>query len=95
MLAHLGTAEVRSPVPGEVRALDATDGATVKAGDAIAELSADQNHVWEALRALYLVGGPGELEDVERFTRPVPGMPEKVTRQARLTVEGIQARTAH
>ena len=62
MLAHLGTAEVRSPVPGEVRALDVSEGAVVKAGDAVAELAADQNHVFEALRALYIVGtagGPG------------------------------------
>src|SRR5260370_22925303 len=74
MLAHLGEAEVRSPVPGEVRALDAADGATVKAGDAIVDLAADQNHVWEALRALYLAGGPGELEALVRFQRPVAGI---------------------
>ena len=95
LLAHVGTTELRSAVPGEVRALDVAEGATVKAGDAIADLAADQNHVWEALRALYLVGGPGELEDVERFTRPVAGMPERVTQQARLTVQGIQAHAAH
>jgi biotin carboxyl carrier protein len=95
MLAHLGGAEVRSPVPGEVRALDAAERTIVKPGDAIAELAADQNHVWEALRALYLVGGPGELEDVERFTRPMAGMSEKVAQQARLTMEGIQSHAAH
>jgi hypothetical protein len=95
MLAHVGESEVRSPVPGEVRALDAAEGAEVKAGDAIADLAADQNHVWEALRALYLVGSPADLEDVERFTRPVQGMPETVARQARLTVQGIQSRAAH
>jgi hypothetical protein len=48
--------------------------------------------VWEALRALYIVGGAAELEDVERFTRPVPGMPETVVRQALLTKQGIQSR---
>jgi biotin carboxyl carrier protein len=95
MLAHIADTEVRSPVPGAVRALDVQEGAEVKAGDPIADLAADQNHVWEALRALYLVGSPTELEDVERFTRPVPGMPETVVRQARLTVQGIQSRIAH
>uniref|UniRef100_Q01VB4 Biotin/lipoyl attachment domain-containing protein n=1 Tax=Solibacter usitatus (strain Ellin6076) TaxID=234267 RepID=Q01VB4_SOLUE len=95
LLAHIGATEVRSPVPGEVRAVDVAEGATVKAGDAIAELAADQNHVWEALRALYLVGGPGDLEDVERFTRPMPGMSEKVVQQARLTMQGIQSHAAH
>ena len=38
-------------------------------GDPLADLSADQNHVWEALRALYLVGQPSDLEDVERYVR--------------------------
>jgi biotin carboxyl carrier protein len=94
LLAHLGIAELRSPVPGEVRALDVAEGAAVRAGDPVAELAADQNHVWEALRALYLVGGPGDAEDVERFTRPVPGMPETVVRQARLTLQAIQSRAA-
>ena len=95
MLAHIADTEVRSPVPGEVRALEVKDGAEVKAGDPIADLSADQNHVWEALRALYLVGSPAELEDVERFTRPIPNISEKVVRQAQLTIQGIQARAAH
>ena len=92
LLARIGESEVRSPVPGEVRALNVAEGATVKAGDGIADLAADGNHVKEALRALYIVGGAAELDDVERFTRPVPGMPEIVVRQARLTIQGIQSR---
>ena len=95
LLAHIGDTEVRSPVPGEVRALDVAEGAAVKAGDGIADLAPDKNHVWEALRALYIVGGTAELEDVERFTRPVPGMPATVVRQAQLTRQGIQSRIAH
>jgi biotin carboxyl carrier protein len=94
MIAHIGEQEVRSPVPGEVRSLDARDGATVKAGEALAELSADKNHVFEALRALVLVGQREDLEDVQRFTRPVNGMPEVVFRQAQLTVQAIEGRKA-
>ena len=62
------------------------------AGDPLVDLSADKNHVWEALRALYLVGQADDLEDVERYTRPVAGMPETVVRQAALTAEAIQSR---
>jgi multidrug efflux pump subunit AcrA (membrane-fusion protein) len=94
MLAHLGAAELRSPVPGEVRSLDAPEGATVKSGDSIAELAPDQNHVFEALRALYLIGTSADLESVEHFTRPIPGMSEAVVRQARLTLQAIQSRAA-
>ena len=94
MIAHIGEAEVRSPVPGEVRSLDARDGSTVQTGQPLAELSADKNHVFEALRALVLVGQKEDLEDVQRYTRPVNGMPEVVFRQAQLTVQAIEGRKA-
>jgi len=92
LLARVGETEVRSPAPGEVRSLEHKDGDAVAPGDALAELSADKNHVWEALRALYVVGQTQDLEDVRRFTRPVPGLPESVARQAALTAQAIEAR---
>jgi hypothetical protein len=94
MVGHIGDVEVRSPVPGEVRSLDRQDGDTVKQGDPLADLSADVNQpsVWEALRALYLVGQPPDLEYIQRFTSAVPGIPERVARQAAATVEAIQGR---
>ena len=92
LIGHIGENEVRSPVPGEVRALDKQEGEVVKPGDPLADLSADPNHVWEALRALVLVGQSEDLEAVERFTRPVPGMPDTVARQAAETVEAIRGR---
>jgi biotin carboxyl carrier protein len=92
MVAHVGNAEVRSGVPGEVRNLDQHEGAAVRAGDPLVDLGADKNHVWEALRALYLVGQPADLDAVERFTRPIPGMPDAVARQAAETADAIRAR---
>ena len=92
MIAHIGEREMRSPVPGEVRSLDKSEGGTVQAGDPLVELSADKNHVWEALRALVLVGRKEDLEDVQRYTRPVQDMPEVVVRQAQLTVQAIEGR---
>lgn len=93
LIAHIGEAEVRTPVPGEVRRLDAGNGSAVRAGDPLAELSADHKNVWEALRALYLIGGPEDLEDVQRYMRPIPGMPQNIQQQASLTAEAIQARS--
>ena len=92
MVARIGETEVRAPVPGEVRALDRQEGTQVRAGDPLVELSPDKNHVWEALRALYLVGNSADLEAVERYTRPIAGMPEIVARQAENTRQAIQAR---
>ena len=92
MIAHVGDREVRSPVPGEVRALDKKDGMTVQVGDALVDLGADKNHVWEALRALVLVGTKEDLEEVQRYTRPVSDMPEVVLRQAQETIKAIETR---
>ncbi len=92
LVARIGEVEVRSAVPGEVRELDQKEGAQVRQGDTLADLSADKNHVWEALRALYLVGRRPDLEPVERYTHPIPGMPDTIRQQAALTVQAIQTR---
>jgi biotin carboxyl carrier protein len=92
MIAHIGGVEVRCPVPGEVRSLEKNEGASVQPGDALADLSPDQHHVWEALRALVLVGTKDDLEDVQRFTRPMSNMPQAVLRQAQETVKAIESR---
>jgi biotin carboxyl carrier protein len=94
LVAHIGEAEVRAPVPGEVRSLERNGGAAVKAGDPLADLGADENHIWEALRGLYLVGQASDLEAVERYTYRSPGLSEKIRSQAVLTRQAIQARAA-
>ena len=92
LIAHIGDTEVRTPVPGEVRSLEQKEGAGVHPGDPLADLSADKDHVWEALRGLYLVGEPADLEDVQRYTRPIPGWPDTIRGQADLTAQAIQTR---
>jgi biotin carboxyl carrier protein len=97
LLARIGAAEVRATVPGELRALTRTDGAGVRPGDALAEISPDQSeggHAWEALRALYLVGQPSDLEDCERFTGAKQGIPRRLSDQAAETVQAIRTRAA-
>jgi len=92
LVARVGETEVRSQLPGEVRALRVPDGSQVKQGADLADISADKEHVWEALRALYTIGGSEEVEDVQRYIRGAPGMPEKVQQQASLTLQAIQSR---
>jgi hypothetical protein len=92
LVARVGGTEVRSPLPGEVRELDRAGSATVAAGDPLVEISADKEHAWEALRALWRIGEKEDLEDIQRYARGLPGMPEKVQEQAVLTVRAIQAR---
>ena len=92
ILGSVGRAEIRAPVPGAISRLYLGEGMAAGQGTALAELSPDPDHVWESLRALYLVGRSADLEDVMRFTRPVPGMPDRVRKQAELTVPAIRAR---
>lgn len=87
--------ELRSPVPGEVRKRLVEDGATAYAGQDVFILGPDSSHAFEALRALYLMGTPADLEDVNRFLRPSADLPSNVVEQARLTAEGIRERAGN
>jgi biotin carboxyl carrier protein len=93
LVAHVGASEIRSPLPGEVRSLSRPEGAVVAPGDPLAELSADKDHAWEALRALWLVGTNDDAGPIERYTHSVPTPPEKVQEQALLTLQAIRARS--
>jgi hypothetical protein len=56
-------------------------------------LSPSTEQVWEALRALFLVGQSEDIPYVERYTRPIATMPDSVLKQAASTLEAIRART--
>ena len=84
--------DVLSPVGGTISRLLTQDGATVAAGDAVAVIDPDEGQVVESLRALYLVGQPQDLGDVERFARGAPNMSEQVRRQAEATARAIRER---
>ncbi|MBZ5514442.1 MAG: hypothetical protein LAN62_06300 [Acidobacteriia bacterium] len=88
--------DVVSPVAGEFGRRTVADGGTVAAGAVVAETSPDEGQVWEALRALYLVGTQEDLADVERFAAMpltgAPAMPARVREQAALTAESIRRR---
>ena len=85
--------EVRSPLAGRLEKWVAKDGAQVETGQKIATILPGWEQVWEALRALYLVGKPADLTDVERFARGVAGEPRGVQQQAALAAQAIQLRT--
>lgn len=92
LLARIGDAALRSPVPGEVRVLLRPEGAWVLAGEPLLEISPDKSHVWEALRGLCVVGDAHDAAAVEPWARGVSGMPERLRQQAALTLAEIQRR---
>jgi len=86
--------DVRSPLTGHLEQQVAKEGAQAEAGAPIAVLSPGEQQVWEALRALYLVGQPDDLADVDRYANGVAGMPERVRQQATLTAQAIRQHLA-
>jgi HEAT repeat protein len=89
-VGHANSVDVLSPMAGKVVRLAAKEGGQVGAGEAIAVIEPGEAQVFEALRALVLVGQPETLADVERFAAGVPGMSERVRHQALLTAQAIR-----
>ena len=88
-----GTAvDVRSPFPGKLLRMDEPEGAAVVAGQQIATLAPADDHLWEALRALLLIGRSEDLPTVERFTHHAD-LPETIREQAALTAAAIRQRS--
>jgi hypothetical protein len=87
--------ELRSPVPGTVERWPAADGSSIQRGEAAVLVAPSPEMVWEALRALVLIGLPEDLPEVDRFARPVEGMPEMIARQAELAARAIRSRSGN
>jgi len=86
------TIEVRSPISGRMRQLSASTGQTVVPGTEIATIDPGTEQVWEALRALYLVGQPEDIAAVIPYEREVPDIPDHVRQQAVSTEQAIRGR---
>jgi len=84
--------EVRAPLPGTIQQWLVADGARVQGGDLVALLSPAEEQVWEALRALYLIGTAEDLTDVELYASGAEEMSDRVRQQAALTAEAIRRR---
>jgi biotin carboxyl carrier protein len=86
------TVEVRSPIAGRVRSFGVAQGAQAQAGTELAVMDPAPEQVWEALRALYLVGQKGDLPAVTAYQKSLPNMPDRVREQAVLTEKAILER---
>ena len=86
------TTEVRSPITGRLRELSVQPGKVVAAGDEIATLDPGTEQVWEALRALFLVGQPADIPAIRPYQRELPEIPEHVRKQAAETEQAIRQR---
>ncbi|HWY22818.1 MAG TPA: hypothetical protein VNX26_16440 [Candidatus Acidoferrum sp.] len=88
---HEQIAEIRSPIPGRIRSV-AGAGANLAAGAEVAVIDPANDQVWEALRALYLIGQPGDIPAIGPYERDLPDISNDVRRQAMETDTAIRAR---
>ncbi len=86
--------DVVSPVGGLIQMTYAPEGGFVASGGEVAVISPDEGQVVETLRALYLVGQPEDLPEVDRFASGAPGMSDRVRAQAQETARAIRERQA-
>ena len=91
--------EIRSRLPGTLKTKLVDEDAPVREGTPLLLVSPSRDHVWEALRALYLVGEPDDVALIRTYEHRMPGMPsmpnmneaevEEIRHQARQTREAI------
>jgi biotin carboxyl carrier protein len=84
--------ELRSPVAGRIRNVFVQTGQTVSAGTEIASVDPATDQVWEALRALYLIGELEDLPSITPYERELAEIPDHIRQQAVLTEKVIRER---
>ncbi|HKN34312.1 MAG TPA: HlyD family efflux transporter periplasmic adaptor subunit [Terriglobales bacterium] len=84
--------ELRSPIGGRIRSLSVKTGENLTAGAEVATIDPDTEQVWEALRALYLIGQLEDLPAIQPYERSLPDIPERVKQQAVLAEKAIRER---
>jgi hypothetical protein len=83
--------ELRSPLPGRINKILKPNGSQVSKGEEVLTLNSDENSVWEALRALSLVGTKEDLPIVETYATSTD-VSTRVKEQASLTINAINHR---
>jgi hypothetical protein len=84
--------EIRSPIPGRIRSVAQT-GANLSQGSEVAVIDPATEQVWEALRALYLIGQPEDISSIQPYERDLPDVSNDVRQQAEQTEKAIRARS--
>ncbi len=83
--------EIRSPIPGRIRSV-AQAGANLGQGSELAVIDPATEQVWEALRALYLIGQPEDIASIQPYERDLPDVSNDVRQQAEQTEKAIRTR---
>lgn len=86
--------EMRSSEAGRIEAIAVADNSKVTAGAELMTLSPESEQVRSALVALYIIGQTDDISAIQRYTRPIQGLPDSVAKQALATIDAIRERAA-
>jgi hypothetical protein len=86
--------EMRSPIGGRIRTFEAPTGTNAVAGTLVATVQPAEDQIWEALRALYLIGQVQDLPAIRPYQRELPEISDRVRSQAINTEQAIQERAS-
>ena len=81
--------EIRSPLQGRINKILKPNGAQVSSGDEVMNLNSDEASVFQALRALAIIGKKEDLPQIQSYTSSAS---DRVKEQAQLTIKAIEQR---
>lgn len=81
--------EIRSPLPSRINKILKPNGSEVNRDDEVLNLNSDEDSIWEALRALSLVGIAEDLQLVQSYADSTDSS-RRIREQAGLTAQAIQ-----
>jgi hypothetical protein len=84
--------ELRSPLPGRVNKIFKPNGSQITRDDDLMSLNSDEGSVWEALRALALVGTKDDLPLIDAYASSTDAS-ARVKEQASLTAKAIRQKS--
>ncbi|HZE64718.1 MAG TPA: hypothetical protein VE056_12605 [Pyrinomonadaceae bacterium] len=83
---------MRAPLSGSIDSILVATGSTVASGQAVLTIKSDEQSVWEALRALAVVGTPEDLKVIEDYVNGAANSSDRIKQQAALTANAIKSR---
>jgi hypothetical protein len=87
--------ELRSQVPGTIDHWLLPNKAKVRPFQPILSVDPSNDEIWEALRALYLIGDARDLPVLDNIARGAGDVPLRVRQQAEIAASAIRSRLAH
>jgi hypothetical protein len=85
-------AALRSPLSGSIDSIMVATGSTVTTGKPVLTIRSDEQSVWEALRALAVVGTEEDLKLIEGYASGASTSSDRLKQQAALTASAIRSR---